>query len=143
MTLTKCRSWCTILHLYLVVFIMGVSYAKMIKSSTRYVKTRIYKNVEEGTFLEKIRNTSWWDVYLTTDVNEAVQLFTTKVTTILDQMAPVKTFQEKKVIIKKGIRLKHFYLKIKLRTNLEKFRKLRNKVTKNLKIINWYGKKRS
>ena len=91
---------------------MGVSYAKMIKSSTRYVKTRIYKNVEEGTFLEKIRNTSWWDVYLTTDVNEAVQLFTTKVSTILDQMAPVKTFQEKKVIIKKGIRLKHFYLKI-------------------------------
>ena len=57
------------------------------------IKKRSYKNFEEGKFLEKIKNTSWWDVYLITDVNEAVQLFTTKVTTILDQMAPVKTFQ--------------------------------------------------
>ena len=34
--------------------IMGVRYAKIIKSSTRYVKKRSYKNVEEAKFMEKI-----------------------------------------------------------------------------------------
>ena len=73
--------------------IMGVRYATLIKSSTRYVTKRSYKNFDEIKFLKKIRSTSWWDIYLTTDSNEAVQLFTSKVSCILDEMAPVKTFQ--------------------------------------------------
>ena len=67
--------------------IMGVRFAKNIKNSTRYVKKRSYKNFDELKFLEEIRNTSWWDVYSTTDVNEAVRSFSHKVNLILDKMA--------------------------------------------------------
>ena len=72
---------------------MGVRFAKMIKSSTRYVKKRSFKDFSESIFLQQIRNTSWWEVYQATDPNQAVQLFTDKVNFILDQMAPIKTFQ--------------------------------------------------
>ena len=73
--------------------IVGVRFAKLIKRSTRYVKKRSYTNFDESIFIEKIRNTSWWDIYQMADASEAVQLFTKKVNFILDQMAPVKTFQ--------------------------------------------------
>ena len=43
--------------------------------------------------MARVRSTSWWDVYQSVDVNEAVQLFNSKVNTILDEMAPNKTFQ--------------------------------------------------
>ena len=56
-------------------------------------KKRSYKNLDEAKFLKEIRDLSWWDVYQSSDANEAVQLFTSKVTSILDKMAPVKTFQ--------------------------------------------------
>ena len=68
---------------------MGVRYAKLIKSSSRYVKKRSYKNFDESVFLEKIRDTSWWNVYQATDTNEAVHLFTNKINFILDKMAPI------------------------------------------------------
>ena len=72
---------------------MGVRYAKMIKTSSRYVKKKSYKNFDEVKFLERIKNTSWWYIYQSYDVNEAVHLFTNEVTSILDQMAPVRAFQ--------------------------------------------------
>ena len=73
--------------------IMGVRYAKMIRSSTRYVRKRSFKDFDETVFLQKIRDTSWWELYQSTDTDEAVQIFTTKVNSILDKMAPMKTFQ--------------------------------------------------
>ena len=42
--------------------IMGVRFAKMVRSSTKYVTKRSY-------------NIRWWDVYQTTDVSEAVPTF--------------------------------------------------------------------
>merc|ERR1712030_266257 len=36
---------------------------------------------------------SWWDIYISVDIDEAVQLFTNKILSILDLMAPIKTFQ--------------------------------------------------
>ena len=36
---------------------------------------------------------SWWPVYACTDVDEAVKIFTEKVTSILHQFAPIKTIQ--------------------------------------------------
>ena len=124
--------------------IMGVRFTKMIKNSTRYVKKRSYKNFDEVKFMEKIRHTSWWDIYLTTDVNEAVQLFTNKVNCILDEMAPVKTFQttskycpwlseETREIIKKRNQAQKELSESKTDERFKNFKELRNKATKNLK----------
>ena len=68
--------------------IMGVRFTKMIKNKVRYVKKRNYKRFNEAEFLQKIRHSSWWDIYQATDVNLAVDLFTKKINNILDQMAP-------------------------------------------------------
>ena len=40
--------------------------------------------------MEKI---SWWEVYASEDVDTAVDIFTSRLTDILDKMAPVKKFQ--------------------------------------------------
>ena len=117
-------------------------FAKMIRASTRYVKKRSYKNFDEEAFLQKIRDTSWWDVYQSTDTNDAVHLFTSKVTAILDQMAPIKTFQtnsnfcpwlteQTKLLIKERNQAQEKLSENKNNENSEKFKKLRNKVNKN------------
>jgi hypothetical protein len=124
--------------------IMGVRFAKLITSSTRYVKKRSFKNFDESLFLQQIRNTSWWDVYQSTDPDEAVEIFTTKVNFILDQMAPIKTFQttskfcpwlteEAKVMIKERNTSQEHFSENKNDLNFEKFKTLRNKVTKKLR----------
>ena len=124
--------------------IMGVRYSKMIKNTTRYVKKRSYKTFDEQIFLERIKNTSWWDVYQTTDIDIAVNLFTSKITFILDQMAPVKTFQttskycpwlskETKEIITERNNSQKILSENKNVENFEIFKTLRNKVTKHLK----------
>ena len=98
-------------------------FAKMIRTSTRYVKKRSYKHFDEACFLQSVRNTSWWDVYQADDTNEAVQIFTNKINFILDKMAPIKTFQttskfcpwlseETKSKNKRGTRHKMLYMKI-------------------------------
>ena len=124
--------------------ILGVRYANLIKSSTRYVKKRSYKHFEESKFLEEVRNISWWDLYLETEVNEAVDLFTNKINRILDQMAPVKKFQttrkycpwltkEIKDLIKQRNEAQKEMSENKTAENIEKYKNLRNKVTTNLK----------
>ena len=76
--------------------IMGVRFAKMITTGARYVKKRSFKEFDESDFLQKIRDTSWWDVYRSTDTDEAVHIFTHKINIILDEVAPVKKFQVRK-----------------------------------------------
>ena len=126
--------------------ILGVRYSKMIRSSTRYIKKRSYKNFDEDEFLEKIRNLSWWDVYRTDDVDEAVHLLTTKLNSILDTMAPVKTFQTNtkycpwlsentKVLIQERNKAQEIASENKTDENLSRFKKLRNRVTNNLKLL--------
>ena len=108
----------------------------MIRSSTRYIKKRSYKIFDEDEVLDNIRNSSWWDVYRTDDVDEAVHLLTTKLNSILDTMAPGKTFQtnikycpwlrdDTKVLIRERNKAQE--------NNLCRFKKLRNRVTNNLK----------
>ena len=91
---------------------------------------------------------------MTTDVNEAVQLFTNKITFILDQMAPVKTFQttskycpwlteNTKKLIKDRNQAQELFSENKSEENYKHFKKLRNNVTKNLKLINLPGKRKS
>jgi hypothetical protein len=68
-------------------------FAKNIKQNTRYCKKRSYKNFCEQDFLAELQTIRWWDVYASTDPDEAVDIFTKKLTDILDRMAPVKKFQ--------------------------------------------------
>ena len=43
--------------------------------------------------MEEVEKISWWDVYACNDVDLAVEIFTKKLTDILDKMAPIKKFQ--------------------------------------------------
>ena len=124
--------------------IMGVRYATLIKNRSRYVKKRSYKNFDETLFLKKIRDTSWWDVYKATEVDEAVHLFTSKINLILDNMAPIKTFQttskycpwlseSTKLLIKERNKAQSYFSENKTDENFEIFKKIRNKVTKSLR----------
>ena len=70
-----------------------VRYTKSMKKSTRYVKKRCFKNFDEEGFKQEVKQLKWFDVYSTTDVNEAVQLMTAKLTSVLDRYAPVQTIQ--------------------------------------------------
>ena len=63
------------------------------KKSVRYVRKRTFKNFNEAELCAAVRELSWWDVYSCENVNQAAELFTSKLTNILDKMAPVKTFQ--------------------------------------------------
>ena len=136
--------------------IMGVKYGKLIKNRTKYVTKRSFKNFDEQEFVERIKKTSWLDIYLTTDVDEAVQKFTNKVNIILDELAPIKTFQtsskycpwlseETKELIKKRNTAQKLLSENKNDDNLKEFKKLRNKVTSNLRNdkINWQKNKLS
>ena len=124
--------------------IMGVRFSKIMKSSTRYVTKRSFKNFDESSFLQQIRITSWWDIYQSTDANEAVDIFTNKVNIILDKMAPVKTFQtsskycpwlteQTKTKIKERNQAQEILSENKNQENYDKFKKLRNEVTKSLR----------
>ena len=57
------------------------------------MKKRSYKNFNEQDFIEAVRNISWYDVYSCQDVDQAVDILTSKLTELLDKMAPVKKFQ--------------------------------------------------
>ena len=73
--------------------ITGVRHSKSFKTSPKYICKRSYKNFDPEAFSTEVQNVSWLDLYLSSDVEEAVGIFSTKITDILDVMAPVKTFQ--------------------------------------------------
>ena len=73
--------------------IIATRFAKNMKENIRYCKKRSYKNFDEKLFLEEVYKISWWEVYSCTDVDQAVDIFTRRLTDILDRMAPVRKFQ--------------------------------------------------
>ena len=73
--------------------IFGVRYTKNIVRNIRYVKKRSYKSFDPTQFINEVRSISWWDLYQTTTVDSAVNILTTKLTQILDKLAPIKTIQ--------------------------------------------------
>ena len=73
--------------------ILATRFSKNIRQNIRYCKKRSYKNFNEKAFLEEVDQISWWEVYSCTEVDKAVDIFTQKLTGILDRMAPVKKFQ--------------------------------------------------
>ena len=134
--------------------IMGVRFSKILRSSTRFVKKRSYKAFDQGKFLARIQGISWWDVYQAVDVNEAVQLFSSKVNIILDEMAPIKTFQTSskycpwlsegsKLLIRERNKAQRILSENKTEINFIKYKELRNKVTNKLRSdkIRWQKQK--
>ena len=67
-----------------------------IQSHPKIVKKRSYKEFNLAQFLTKIRAISWLDIYLSEDLETATDLFTKRITEILDEMAPIKTYQTRK-----------------------------------------------
>ena len=49
--------------------------------------------VDPDEFTAAIHQVRWLDVYMCTDVDKAVRLLSSKITSILDKMAPMKTVQ--------------------------------------------------
>ena len=43
--------------------------------------------------MSEVRNISWWELYKSEDVNEAVDIFSKKNSLILAKTAPIKIFQ--------------------------------------------------
>ena len=73
--------------------IFAIRYAKSIRSLPNYIRKRSFKNFVPSDFIAAVQQVRWLDVYLCTDVDKAVKLLSNKITTILDQMAPMKTVQ--------------------------------------------------
>ena len=67
-------------------------YARSITMGSRYIRKRCYKDFDETEFREKISQISWLELYLCND-EEAVQILTSNLNRVLDQLAPVKTVQ--------------------------------------------------
>ena len=66
---------------------------KKVISKARIIKKRTFKNFAPEIFIEAVSKTSWLDVYLCDDIATAVNLVSTKLNNILDEMAPVKVIQ--------------------------------------------------
>ena len=62
----------------------------------KFVTKRSYKKFNEESFLSDLKSLSWYDLYMTEDVNLATQIFKEKLTNILDIHTPKKTFQIRK-----------------------------------------------
>ena len=106
--------------------------------------------MNEKSFIEDVRKASWWSVYRCEDANEAAEIFTHKLTEILDRHAPVKVFQtrtnfapwlseETKQLMQERDRAQIWASSSSRKEDWSNYRVLRNKVTKKLKIdkINW------
>ena len=73
--------------------ISGIRRSKSFKSSPKYLRKRSYKKFDPQLFISAVKQIRWLDLYLCEDVDEAVEIFTKRITNILDVMAPMKTFQ--------------------------------------------------
>ena len=50
-------------------------------------------NFVDADFQQAVQQLSWWDLYSCEDPDKAVNILTSKLTTLLDQMAPIRTIQ--------------------------------------------------
>ena len=73
--------------------ILATRHTKNIKQNPRYCSKRSYKNFDQAKFLAEVDKIQWWDIYSCSDVDIAVDMFTRKLTDILDEMAPMRKFQ--------------------------------------------------
>jgi hypothetical protein len=130
--------------------IHAVRYSRVIKTSTRYVRKRSYKNFNPGEFVEAVQQISWLDLYLCEDVDTAVNLLSDKLTFILDAMAPMRTVQIRKKyapwlssatldLMKERDRIKKNAAETGDKDDWKKFKHIRNQINNRLKYeeSNW------
>ena len=133
--------------------VTAVRHCKNVVTAARYTKKRSYKNFDQELFLHEIRKTSWWDIYNSADVDEATELFTQKLTNILDKMVPMKIYQtrrkfvpwlseETRKLMKERDDLHNLAKSSREGRDWENYKKTRNKVTGRLKSEkeNWQKK---
>ena len=68
-------------------------FSRSMKKNVRYIRKRCFKNFNEAAFKKDVGSIKWFDVYNSSDVNEAVKLLTVKLNSVLDQHAPIKIIQ--------------------------------------------------
>ena len=73
-----------------------IRHAESIGKSTRYTTKRCFKNFNAEGFKLAVKAVNWFEVYMAEDVNLAADLFTRKLTEVLDLFAPVRTIQLRK-----------------------------------------------
>ena len=64
--------------------VIGTRYTKNIKESIRYVHKCSYKNFDEDLFLQRLKETSMFDIYICQDANQAAKLLSKKLNVLLD-----------------------------------------------------------
>ena len=134
--------------------IYTTKYAKNIRENIRYCKRRSYKYFDEQKFLAEVKRLSWWDVYNSTDVDQAVFHFTKKITDILDTMAPVRKFQMRsnyaawisegtKVLIKERDKAQELAAATKNVEDWRRYKRIRNQVTSLIRRekLSWQKRK--
>ena len=96
-------------------------------------------------FVTAVKNISWLNLYLTNDVDDAISIFNSKISTILDEMAPIKRIQVRKKFApwlstetKSLMRARDYAQSRAIITknseDLTEYKKLRNQVTSRLRI---------
>ena len=68
-------------------------FAKSLKQHQRYVKKRSFKNFKKAEFKQKLNQINLDEVLECTEVDVAVEMLTDKINSVLDTVAPIKTFQ--------------------------------------------------
>ena len=125
--------------------ILATRFTKNICERARYTRKRTYKNFDESLFIQKIRDLSMLDVYLCQDSSEAAKLFSRKLTSVLDTMAPVRNIQSRtnyapwltgdvKVQMDARDAAQKKAIDSKTVTDWEEYKKLRNKVNGQIKL---------
>jgi len=120
--------------------ISAVRYTDSLKGNVRYVRKRIFRNFDSQGFRSEVAATNMLEIYLSSDVNEAVGLLTRKLTTALDKYAPIKTIQirkhyapwlseETKLLMQERNRAQQAALISKDISLQREYRNLRNRVT--------------
>ena len=118
--------------------------AKSIKRNVRYVRKRCYKDFDERKFKEEVTKLSWHELYLCEDVEKAVYILTSSLTTILDQFAPIRTIQmrtryapwlssETKALIRDRDAAQILASETQDPDNWRQFRNLRNTITNRMR----------
>ena len=75
------------------ILISATRYSRSIKSSPKYIRKRCYKNFNPDLFVHRVGELGFMDVYLSEDVDEAFGLLSSHISTILDDMAPMRRIQ--------------------------------------------------
>ena len=124
--------------------IFATRYSKSMRTTPRYIRRRSYKDFNPEAFIAAIRQVSWLDIYLSDDVNTAVELLSSKISFILDTMAPMKSIQVRTKyspwiskqtlgLMKERNNLQRIASETRNRDDWVKYKSLRNKINNRLK----------